>query len=424
MEEILQGQRLIKSKQTNFNWWIITLSLLFIAGGYFIAERLILGLEVTNLTSSMPWGAWIAFYIFFVGLSAGSFLLSSLIYVFNMREFERVGKAALFTAIICMVVAGTFVFVDLGRPERVLNAIIYWNVTSILSWEVHFYIVYVLLLSVELYIAMREDLVRLRSSETIKGKIARLLTSKKSVISAYTQKRDHLWMKILGMIGIPLAIFGVHGGTGTLFAVVKARVGWNTALFPIIFVVSAMVSGTALLLAMYIIKRKAQRKSIDQKMVQKLSALMIAFLIVDLGLQFFEYLVGFYGLEHEHLATLRTTMASPFSWSFWGVQLFLGSLIPIVLFFWKRTRRSVNAMLAAAILIVIGIIGVRFNIVVPALIVPLFDGLPAGYYYPTLSEWMSTIGIIAFGLLLYTFGEKILPIDDENLQNGGLQHGE
>ncbi|WP_048600921.1 NrfD/PsrC family molybdoenzyme membrane anchor subunit [Rubeoparvulum massiliense] len=424
MEEILQGQRLIKSKQTNFNGWIITLSLLFLAGGYFIAERLIRGLEVTNLTSSMPWGAWIAFYIFFVGLSAGSFLLSSLIYVFNMREFEKVGKAALFTAIICMVVAGTFVFVDLGRPERVLNAIIFWNVTSILSWEVHFYIVYVLLLSVELYIAMREDLVRLRTSETIKGKIARLLTSKKSVISAYTQKRDHLWMKILGMIGIPLAIFGVHGGTGTLFAVVKARVGWNTALFPIIFVVSAMVSGTALLLAMYIIKRKAQRKSIDQKMVQKLSALMIAFLIVDLGLQFFEYLVGFYGLEHEHLATLRTTMASPFSWSFWGVQLFLGSLIPIVLFFWRRTRTSVNAMLAAAILIVIGIIGVRFNIVVPALIVPLFDGLPAGYYYPTLSEWMSTIGIIAFGLLLYTFGEKILPIDDENLQNGGLQHGE
>ncbi|WP_083270909.1 NrfD/PsrC family molybdoenzyme membrane anchor subunit [Bacillus marinisedimentorum] len=404
------------STSTVYKVWVGSLLALLLIGGYFIAERFITGLSVTNMSSITPWGAWIAFYIFFVGLSAGSFLLSTLIFVFGMDEYERIGRMALFTAIVCMIVALTFVLMDLGRPERLLNAIIYWNVTSALGWEVHFYLVYIALLSTELYIAMREDLVKLAKSGagTMKSKVARLLTFKNSVITDETKKRDHKWMKILGTIGIPIAIFGVHGGTGTIFALVKARPAWNTGLFPVIFVVSAMVSGTALLLAMYIIKKKATKQAIDHSMVVSLSKMMVAFLFIDLGLQFYEYLVGAYGLEEEHLASLGTMMASEYSWSFWGVQMFLGAVIPITIVFWKKTKNSVNALLVAAILIVIGIIGVRFNIVVPPLVVPLFHELPAGNYFPTLNEWMISLGVGAMGLLIYTFGEQLLPIEEQN----------
>lgn len=407
-------QRVATSKA--FKIWTAALFVSFAIGGYFIVERFIVGLSVTNLSSITPWGAWIAFYIFFVGLSAGSFLLSTLIYVFGMEQFERVGKAALFTAIVCMIVALTFVLLDLGQPFRAMNAVIYWNVTSMLAWEVHFYIVYIVLLSVELYIAMREDLVRVAKTNTLKGKIARLITFKNATINEMTKKRDHFWMKVLGTIGIPIAIIGVHGGTGTIFAMVKARVAWNTAIFPIIFVVSAMVSGTALLLAMYVIKRKVMKQQIDTEMVQSLAKLMAGFLIIDLGLQFYEYLTSWYGLEEEHLSYLATMMASDFSWSFWGVQMFLGAVIPLTIIFWKKTNQSINALLAAAILIVIGIIGVRFNIVVPAQIVPLFHELPWGNYYPTLKEWVMSAGVVAMGLLIYSFGEKLLPIEESEEQ--------
>lgn len=403
----------IKDKtSTAFKVWISFLTVTFLIGGYFIVERFITGLAATNLSSITPWGAWIAFYIFFVGLSAGSFLLSTLIYVFGMEEYERIGKAALFTAIVCMIVALTFVLMDLGRPERLMNAIIYWNVTSPLAWEVHFYIVYIALLMVELYIAMRADLVRAARTNTLKGVVARLLTSKNSKVNEETKKRDHRWMKILGTIGIPIAILGVHGGTGTIFALVKARPAWNTALFPIIFVVSAMVSGTALLLAMYVIKRKVQKKPIDQKMVQSLAKMMVGFLIIDLGLQFYEYLTGWYGLETEHLDTLGTMFASKMSWSFWGIQMFLGAVVPITIVFWKKTSQNINALLVAAICIVIGIIGVRFNIVVPSLVVPVFHELPWGDYFPTMKEWMVSIGVVSMGLLIYSFGELLLPIEE------------
>lgn len=407
----LNRQQQVKTSSA-FKIWVGILFVGFLGGGYFIVERFITGLATTNLSSITPWGAWIAFYIFFVGLSAGSFLLSTLIFVFGMDEYERIGKAALFTAIVCMIVALTFVLMDLGRPERAFNAVKYWNVTSPLAWEAHFYIVYIALLSVELYIAMREDLVRLAAkTNTLKGKIAKLITFKNATINAMTKKRDHMWMKILGTIGIPIAIIGVHGGTGTIFALVKARPAWHTAIFPIIFVVSAMVSGTALLLAMYVIKKKVMKQEINKDMVRSLAKLMAGFLIIDLVLQFYEYLTSWYGLEAEHLNTLATMMASPYSWSFWGVQMFLGAVVPLTIVFWKKTNQSINALLVAAILIVIGIIGVRFNIVVPPLIVPLFHELPWGNYFPTFKEWMVSIGIVSMGLLIYTFGEKLLPIE-------------
>lgn len=395
-----------------FKWWVGILVILFLVGGYFIVERLVVGLTTTNLSSLTPWGAWIAFYIFFVGLSAGSFLLSSLIFVFGMKQFERLGKMALFTAIISMFVALTFVLLDLGKPFRAFNALAFWNVTSILAWEMRFYVIYITLLIVELYIAMRADLVRLTKVDSLKGKVARLLTFKNSTVNAETEERDNRWLKILGIIGIPIAILGVHGGTGAIFAVVSAKAAWNTGLFPVIFVVSAMVSGTALLLAIYIIKQKATKQAIDKEMVIALAKMMVAFLFIDLGLQFYQYLVGVYSLEQEQLLGLSTMMGSAYSWSFWGVQMFLGAVVPIFLVFWKRTSKNINALLIASVLVVIGIIGVRFNLVVPSQIVPLYDNFPAGNYFPTFNEWMVSIGVGAMGLLMYTFGDQLLPLDD------------
>lgn len=415
MSTIAKDSKRIKQQlsqtPTFFKWWILGLTVLFISGGYFIIERLIVGLTTTNLSSITPWGAWIAFYIFFVGLSAGSFLLSTMIFVFGMKQYEKVGKMALFTAIVCMIVALTFVLMDLGRPERAFSALIHWNVTSILAWEMRFYVVYITLLVTELYIAMREDLIRVRTSDSIKGKIARWITFKNATINETTRKRDEKWMKRLGIIGIPLAILGVHGGTGAIFAVVSARPAWNSGIFPIIFVVSAMVSGTALLLAIYVFRSFVLKQVIDKQMVVGLAKMMVAFLLIDLLLQFYDYLVGLYSLADSHLLSLQTMMRSSYSWTFWGVQMFLGAVVPIFLVFWKKTATNVFALFIASILIVIGIVGVRFNIVVPSQIVPIMEGMPMGDYYPTFREWMVSIGTIAMGLLIFSIGDLLLPLE-------------
>lgn len=391
--------------------WYLGLLFAMAIGGLAILQRIQGGLAVTNLTSATPWGAWVAFYIFFVGLSAGSFLLSTMIFVFKMEQYEKVGRDALLVAILSMVLAMCFILLDLGRMGRFLNALRYWNYTSVLAWEVRFYVLYIGLLIAELYFSMRQDLIRLSRGTGWQASLARAVSLGSTDLSGESLDRDHRMLKILGSIGIPVAIFGVHGGTGTLFAVAKARVFWNSGLFPVIFVVSALVSGTALLMAFYAIRSRIMGREIDKEMLKSLAGLLTLFLLIDVGLEFYEFFVGAYGLQHQELATIETIFKSPFSWSFWWVQMFLGVVVPLFIFFNRKLKESAVALTLGAVLVVIGILGVRFNIVVPSLIVPVLQGLPGGYYHPTLMEWLSSIGVIAFGLSLYTAAVKALPID-------------
>lgn len=389
-------------------WYSLLLSLILL-GCYGFIMRIQAGLISTNLTSNIPWGTWVAFYIFFVGLSAGAFLLSSLIFVFGVEKYEQIGREALLAAILSMGLAMMFIMLDLGRMERFWHSIVYFNYTSVLAYEVRFYLLYVIILLTELYLSMRQDLIRAAQGTGLKASIAKICKLGSSDLSVASLKRDHRWLKILGSIGIPIAIFGVHGGTGALFAVVKAQHYWNSAIFPVIFVVSALVSGTALLIAFHIVRKKVMCQQIDKAMVQSLAGLMIGFLLVDLGLQFFEYLISAYSMNEHALATLRILFTGQFAWSFWLIQTFIGAIIPIFIYF--KFRESINALLMAAVMVVVGILAVRFNIVLPPLLVPQLTGLPSGQYMPTAIELFTSIGIIGFGLMVYSLAVTFLPVD-------------
>jgi molybdopterin-containing oxidoreductase family membrane subunit len=404
---------LMARKRPGMTLWYVFLFLLMGLGAVALWYRISQGLAATNLTSTMPWGAWVAFYIYFAGISAGAFLFSSLIHVFGMEHLEKVGKDATLIALISMVLALCFILLDLGRMERFWHALWYGNISSVLAYEVRFYTVYILLLLAELYFALRYALVVQAQGQGFKAKLARLLKLGSTDLTEKGRQKDRHLLKILSSIGIPIAIFGVRGGTGLLFAVVKARPYWNTALFPVIFVVSALVSGSALLTAVYILKGRFTGRKIDLSLVQSMAGWMMLFLLIDVGLQFFEIAVGAYGLEEHELATLAAIFTSNFSWSFWGVQMGIGVLLPLLLYFNPRTRKSSNALLLAALAVVVGILGVRFNIVIPALTVPVLPDLPQGYYYPTWVEWLSSFGIIGMGLMLYTLAVRYLPVDSE-----------
>lgn len=386
--------------------WYAFLSVLLVGGGAAVVVRMISGLTVTNLTSAVPWGAWVAFYIYFVGLSAGAFLLSSLIFVFGMHRFEKVGRMALLAALVSMVVALAFIALDLGRMDRVFYALIGFNVYSPLAWEVRFYGLYIALLAAELWLACRVDLVRIRSWLAFGS-------------TATDGTKDQAWLRTLGIIGIPLAIFGVHGGTGTIFAVVKTRGMWFGPLFPVLFVVSALVSGTALLAVFYVVRQRARRLPVDTGLIQELGKLLAGFLLLDLGLMFYEFLVPLLSFHPHETEVIHVMTMGRMAWSFWVVQLLMGILVPAVVLLSGLGRNWKMVALASA-LVLVGIVGVRFNIVVPALIPPVLVGLPQGDYTPTWLEWASSAGLIAFGLMLFSLAAELLPLD---LPDGGASHG-
>src|SRR3990172_8937558 len=140
-----------------------------------VSQRLLSGHELANYTSSIPWGLWVAAYVYFVGLSAGSFLLSSLIYVFGLRRLEPIGKLALFTALVSLLAALLTIWLDIGHMERFYYVFTRGNPSSMMAWMVWLYTTYFILLTIEFWFAMRADLVEVAGEPGFKGRLASLL---------------------------------------------------------------------------------------------------------------------------------------------------------------------------------------------------------------------------------------------------------
>ncbi|MFD1685406.1 NrfD/PsrC family molybdoenzyme membrane anchor subunit [Halobellus litoreus] len=392
--------------------WYAFVAVLVAGGAYATYLRLTRGMASTNLTSVVPWGAWVAFYIYFVGLSAGAFLVSTLANVFDIGAMHRIDRDALFAAIISMGVALLFVWIDLGRMDRMYYPFVWRQLTSALSWEVHAYVAYIGILVAELYFSMRIDLARLATRlDGPRATLYRLLAVGRVDTSEASRAVDERWLKRVGIVGIPLAIFMVHGGTGVLFAVSKARPYWNSGLFPVIFIVSALLSGTALVMMIYVLRtRLFDGAAVDRDLLDQLAQLLLGFIVIDVALTAIEALIAFTSFHPHAVETWLVVLFGEMSWSFWWFMVGASWVFPMVLLSKRAWRRTPSAMVLAGLSTVVGVVAVRFNIVIPAQITPVLEGLPHGSYFPTPVEWGTSIGIIGVGFLLYTVGAELLPL--------------
>jgi Ni/Fe-hydrogenase subunit HybB-like protein len=359
-----------------------------VVGGLAIGQRLLVGLRITNMTQFIPWGLWVSLYIYFIGLSAGSFLLSTLVYVFGVKRLERVGPLALIQAIVCMGLGLLFIFLDLGHPARFLNVLLYPNPTSILAWESGLYAAYLAVLILEYAIAV-----------------------------GYL-KWDPRWLFRLGLLGIPIAV-GVHGGTGAIFAVVKARPSWYSGLFPILFLVSALASGGALLTFLY--GAFGRRDGGHLPTTRALARITVGVLLLDLLLLTSELLVIFYGGIPHHQEAYHLMLFGPYWWVFWFVELGCGVAVPLALVF-GPWRDSPRALTAAGLAAVLGVLGVRLNIVIPSLIPPPFPEMAGAIqhlrwtvgYVPSANEWLVALGGIAIGGWAFYAAFQLIPVEGES----------
>lgn len=400
--------------------------IILVPGLWAMWVRFTSGLQTTALGSMVPWGLWVSFYIYYIGLSAGSFLISSLVTVFGVKRFEPMVRLAVWQALVALLIGIFFIFMDLGHPERFWHVFRYPQWNSVLAWEIQIYNFYILLLIAELYLLMRPDLVKLSQMKEGARFFYRLATLGYGDLSEAAFVRDQRWIKILGMLGIPIAL-GVHGGTGAIFAVVKAHPYWYSPLFPVVFIVSALASGGALLLFLQVyFCSKGHYNVEDKQMLTSLARLVAGFLILDLVLLFIEFLVGFYGGIPEHVKTYATIARGPFWWVFWFVQLFLGAAVPLTIIFHKKTRNSCLTLGLAGLFIFLGIFGVRLNIIIPPLTQEPLPGYIAAYhswrissfYFPNTIEWLTSLGVVALGCLLFYVGFKTLPIETTEVKHG------
>jgi protein NrfD len=387
----------------------------FVVGlvGWF--DRLVYGHVHANYGSVVTWGLWVAAYIYFIGLSAGSFLISSLVYVFGMKRFERIGRLAVFSAIVTLFLALLSIWADLGHMERAWHVMVYANFKSPMAWMIWLYSAYFALLLAEMWFLLRADLVAGAIGRDWRAGVYRALSLGSTERSAASIARDKRVVKVLATIGVPLAIM-FHGGVGALFGVVAARPHWHSGMFPILFLLSALVSGGALLTVIAAIFQGGWQRNRDT--VLTLGQMVLGLLLLDVLFQFSEFLVAFYGAVPGHIAGMKLMLAGPFWWVFWGWQIVLGTLVPIAILV-AGTRRDPRWVSGAGLLIALGFLGVRLNIVIPGLAAEEIHGLSRAFasarmstnYLPSASEWLLTIGVVGLGLLLFGLGELLLPAE-------------
>jgi molybdopterin-containing oxidoreductase family membrane subunit len=410
----------MRNKLLPLAYWTL-LGVVAVVGIAALVVRATQGLKVTNLTSLVPWGLWVAFYIYFIGLSAGSFLISTMIYVFGLKRFEPIGRIALFAALIALSTGLVFILIDLGHMERFWTVFVNRSWTSVLEWEIHFYNLYLVILLAELWLLMRRDLIRRGQQPGRVGMVCRILAFRSKDLSDESAAKDLRMVRILGTLGVPVAI-AVHGGTGAIFAVVKARPYWFTGLFPLIFIVSALASGGALITFIYaFFGRKDEQHS---SLVNALGKMAAGFLALDLVFLASELLVGLYGNVPDHIAVYRAIMFGPFWYVFWIGQLGLGALVPLFLIFNRRTGSSIGWVGAASALVVMGIVGVRLNIVIPPFTVPLMPGVDTAYPLGRFStfEFTGFAGVLfALAIILFVIAAGVITVRLAQLPTKPLQ---
>ena len=211
------------------------------------------GMIQTGMRNLDSWGFYITLFMFFVGLSAGGLIISSIPNAFGMKGFGDISRVAIWTSICCTCVAIGFVVVDLGGPLRLWELFVYSNLSSPLMWDIIVLSTYLILSIVYLWAYRRED----------EGKMS------------------HTAIRVISIIALVVAV-GVHTVTAWIFSLSAAHEFWHTALMGPWFVASALDCGTALVLVVVIALQKAGRLSIERSSMVNLAKMLAVFTCVDL----------------------------------------------------------------------------------------------------------------------------------------------
>ncbi len=317
----------------------------------------------------LQWGLLIVIYPYLTGLVAGAFILASLERVFKVRELLPVYRLSLLTALAFLFIAPLPLLGHLGHPERALEMFLTPHPKSAMAmfgFVYAWYLMVVLLL--EIWFDYRKDIVVMSQEKTGPIKyVYKILTLGITDISPKALEFDDKIGKFITIIGIPSA-FLLHGYVGFIFGSIKANPWWSSVLMPIVFLFSAIVSGIALMLLVYMITTLFRWKEMSMKCLNRLAEFLLYAMLIDFSLEMLDFIQRLYESE-ESIAILSDMISSRLFISLIISQLLIGSLMPMIGIIVARFTRMPDEMkrmiyFIAAILVQVGIFSTRWNVVI------------------------------------------------------------
>ena len=317
----------------------------------------------------LQWGILIVVYPYITGLVAGAFILASLERVFNVKVLKPTYHIALLTALSFLLVATMPLISHLSQPQRAYEIMITPHSSSamaIFGFVYLWYLMVVLLL--EIWFDYRESMVVWsKEKKGIMKWVYRILTLGLSDISRETVRWDKKLGYVITIVGIPSA-FILHGYVGFIFGSIKANPWWSTPLMPIIFVFSAMVSGIALVMFVYMAISRFRKQPIDLKVLDTIGKYLFFILILDFTLEALDQIHRIYESD-ESFEIIKLLVSGKLYLTLFISQGLFGTIIPLIILaflqFYKRAIKIRKTLyLVVSILVLIGVYSMRWNVVI------------------------------------------------------------
>ena len=317
----------------------------------------------------LQWSVLIVLYPFLTGLVAGAFILASLERVFRVEAVKPTYRLALLTALAFMIVAPLPLQLHLGHPERSFEMYLTPHRASAMAMFGFVYLWYLAaVLLMEIWLDYRKDIVLLaHSSRGWKRIFYRVLTLGSRNISPGALRVDDRVGWVITLIGIPSA-FLLHGYVGFIFGSVKANPWWSTPLMPVVFLFSAMVSGIALVLLVYMLTCYVRKAPIDLRCLDTIAKYLFYTFVIDFTLEMLDLIHRIYESD-ESFRSLDFMVHTRLFVSQIVVQIFLGTLVPLAFLgltqlvrFSEAARKRIYAL--AGVCTLIGIFAMRWNVVI------------------------------------------------------------
>src|SRR5689334_14549784 len=364
----------------------------------------------------LQWSLLIVIYPYITGLVAGAFILASLERVFKVEAVKPTYRLALLTALAFLLVAPLPLQLHLGHPERSFEMYLTPHTSSAMAMFGFVYLWYLtVVLLVEIWLEWRADIVRMAQTSTGFTRIIyKLLTLGSENVSPAARAVDDKVGYIVTVIGIPSA-FMLHGYVGFIFGSIKANPWWSTPLMPVVFLFSAMVSGIAAVMLLYMAAMKFKGREIDMPCVDTIAKYLFYTFVIDFTLEMLDLIHRTYEAD-ESFRSLDFMVHTRLWTSQVIVQILLGTVVPLLLLAATQLFRIAahvrRAMyLTAGCLILVGIFAMRWNVVIGG---QLFSKSFLGYTSYKL-DFVTREGLLpAIALLLLPFGiftvlVKVLP---------------
>jgi Ni/Fe-hydrogenase subunit HybB-like protein len=365
------------------------------------------------------WGILIVVYPYITGIVAGAFILASLVKVFNVKEVQPLYRLALLTALAFLLVAPLSLVSHLGHPFRAYEIFLTPQTSSAMAMFGFVYAWYLMVvLLVEIWFDYRKDMIVWAQEETgLMRHIHRVLSLFSKDVSEEALRFDNKALKIITIIGIPSA-FLLHGYVGFIFGSIKANPWWSSVLMPIVFLFSAIVSGIALVILLYMVIYPLMGGKIDMKCVDKGMSFLFYAVIVDFSLEFVDFIHRIYQSEEE-IKILGELVMNKIFFSLVIVQVLMGMLFPLAIlsaikiFRQFRESEELRKMLYFVSLILIqgGIFATRWNVVIGGqMFSKSFRGLTTyKMEFGGIEGLLYALGLLAMPLVILVVLLKILP---------------